>query len=155
VISNGAIVQAVDYDLGPNGYAYSDMDTASYHYTPGVNTRGNRGGVYRNDGVDIRSFGSDYEIFSIEDGEWLQYTVEAPVASSYTMQVKLAKDAADAVFSVMINGKTIAQDVQGPSGAGWQQVPVKQVKLQQGINRIRIYFTKGGCLFQQLQFQQR
>jgi endoglucanase len=52
-VSNNTVILAVDYDLGISGAAYSDKDTADYHVTTGKTTAGNRGRVYRNDGVDI------------------------------------------------------------------------------------------------------
>jgi len=56
IIRNGAVVRAVDYDLGRVGYAYWDRDTARYQYvSPPVASAGNRGWSYRNDGVDIQS----------------------------------------------------------------------------------------------------
>src|SRR5690606_37119608 len=69
VLNTSLTVKAVDYDLGRQSFAYFDKDTASYHYTPGVNTQGNRGKVYRNDGVDIyKSKEGDFYVGHIEDG---------------------------------------------------------------------------------------
>ncbi|WP_291942538.1 cellulase family glycosylhydrolase [Chitinophaga sp.] len=153
VITDNTTIAAVDYDLGRNGYAYNDLDTASYHYTPGVNTRGNRGGAYRNDGTDIRMADGQYEIFSIEDGEWLQYTVQVPQAGNYRISVKAAKDSGDAVCSIWVNDRKATGDVAMPVVQGWQDIPVGQVKLTKGSNRIRIYFSKGGCLLRQLTFK--
>ncbi|WP_167018946.1 cellulase family glycosylhydrolase [Chitinophaga sp. Cy-1792] len=155
VITDNAVVKAVDYDLGRNLFAYSDLDTASYHYTPGVNTRGNRGGVYRNDGVDIKSENGDYNIFSIEDTEWLQYTLTVPKAGNYTIYVKAAKDEGNAVFNLLDNGRTVATAVAVPDVQGWQRIAVKNIKLNKGEHQFRVYFTKGGCQFNQLEFQRQ
>ena len=62
-ISNGTVMYAVDYDLGVNGAAYYDLDTANYRISTGRESMGNRGRTYRNDGVDI------YED-SIHHGDW-------------------------------------------------------------------------------------
>src|SRR5690606_10340946 len=76
IITQNAVVKAVDYDLGRNGFAYFDKDTASYQFVyPPVKTTGNHGRMYRNDGVDIdRYTNADgktaYYINHIEDGEW-------------------------------------------------------------------------------------
>lgn len=155
VIGDAAIVQAVDYDLGRNGYAYNDLDTASYHYTPGVNTRGNRGMAYRNDGVDIKADNGAYYIFHTEDNEWLQYTVKVPKAGSYTIKLTVAKDSADALLDLQVNGKDRAKGLAVPAGAGWQQATVADVKLDKGENRIRVVFARGGCLFSQLEFKRK
>ncbi|WEK34575.1 MAG: cellulase family glycosylhydrolase [Candidatus Pseudobacter hemicellulosilyticus] len=53
-LTGNYLLPAVDYDLGPNGIAYFDMDTANYHIANGgKRSEGNRGHMYRNDGVDI------------------------------------------------------------------------------------------------------
>lgn len=77
-IRNQTVIQAVDYDLGISGAAYSDKDTADYHVSTGKTTAGNRGRAYRNDGVDIgRNINApdSYYVNHFETGEWLQYTI--------------------------------------------------------------------------------
>jgi hypothetical protein len=67
-------IAAVDYDLGRNGVAYFDMDTADYRIA-GQRGAGNKGRVYRNDGVDIRrdsSAAESYFVSDMEKNEWLQ-----------------------------------------------------------------------------------
>ena len=69
------MIRAVDYDLGRNGIAYYDLDTANYRISTGKPSMGNYGGMYRNDGVDIYQNASDpgnYYVGKIETGEWLQ-----------------------------------------------------------------------------------
>jgi hypothetical protein len=76
-VSPGTVIQAVDYDLGANGHAYYDLDTANYRISTEKETIGNRGRTYRNDGVDIYEDSSDksnYYVGHFEDGEWLRYT---------------------------------------------------------------------------------
>ena len=76
-LKDSLLINAVDYDLGRNGVAYYDLDTANYS-APGNRNVGNRGDVYRNDGVDIYKDSSKYNTYyvgSIEDEEWLQYTI--------------------------------------------------------------------------------
>ena len=85
IIVPGAVIQAVDYDLGRNGIAYYDMDTANYRISTGKPSMGNYGGMYRNDGVDIFQDTSDpgkYYVGKIETGEWLQYTVQVEKSGS-------------------------------------------------------------------------
>jgi endoglucanase len=74
-LENSITIPAVDFDMGRQRSAYYDLDSASYQYTAGVNTRGNAGWTYRNDGVDIKNEKGVNYIFNIEDGEWLQYTI--------------------------------------------------------------------------------
>src|SRR5258705_8133791 len=94
-IYSGFVLKAVDYDLGRNGVAYYDTDTANYRISTGKGSVGNRGGVYRNDGVDIFKDSSRYESYyvgSIEDGEWLQYTIYVKEKGSYTLKISVATD---------------------------------------------------------------
>jgi len=83
---------AADYNLGGNGYGYLDKDTASYQYTPGVHTTGNKGHYYRNDGVDIKRDSTTGQpiIFSIEAGEWLAYSPVLPSQGTYQLQLDYA-----------------------------------------------------------------
>src|SRR6218665_420326 len=150
VIEKDAEIQAVDFDMGRQRLAYYDKDTASYHYTPGVNTRGNRGGAYRNDGVDIQREGSEVHIFSIEEGEWLQYTVNVSRAGRYTVsfEVATANDSARISFS---SGKKKLINSQALENTGglqqWKISAPQSVRLEKGVQQIRVYADKGGFNF--------
>ncbi|MCH5719639.1 cellulase family glycosylhydrolase [Niabella hibiscisoli] len=100
------IIKAVDFDMGAQRVAYFDRDTASYHYTPGVNTAGNRGWTYRNDGVDIKRENDDHYIFHIEDGEWLQYTVSVKKAGNYRFEFRTRSDSARGALTILDNEKS-------------------------------------------------
>lgn len=156
IIKDKAVINAVDYDLGRNLFAYSDLDTASYHYTPGVNTQGNRGYAYRNDGVDIKKDGDELYVFHTETGEWLQYTTQVAVGGAYTLKVKVAAeaDAVEARFNITSNGKALATNVTVPANTkGWQVLDLKNIQLAKGINRLRIEFVQGGCRFDGITFK--
>lgn len=151
VIKDKAVIRAVDYDLGRNLSAYADMDTASYHYTPGVNTQGNRGYSYRNDGVDIQKDGDDFVVFHIENGEWLQYTGTVTAPGTYTLQVRLDSDGGH--FSITDNGKALATDKAIPANIkGWQTVEIKNIQLAKGVHPLRIRFSEGIGRFSAITF---
>jgi endoglucanase len=156
-ISNGAIINAVDYDLGRNGVAYFDKDTADYHIS-GKPGEGNRGHVYRNDGVDIRKDSAEYESYyvsDIEDGEWTQYTVQAKAPGTYTVKLKVASPIDNGALSVTVNGAAQAKNIQVPNTGGlttWKIITVKNIKLKAGSNKIRLYFDKGGFNLHYMQF---
>ncbi|SEW42104.1 cellulase family glycosylhydrolase [Chitinophaga arvensicola] len=158
VIKDKAVIRAVDYDLGRNGIAYNDLDTASYHYTPGVNTQGNRGYAYRNDGVDIRREDNGFVVFHIENGEWLQYTAQVAAAGNYTLQVKVKADtdSTGARLNISSNGKVLAGNVAVPSGdKEWQVITLKNIRLSKGENRLRVEFVQGGCVFSEIAFERK
>ncbi len=136
------LINAVDYDLGRQGYAYYDKDTASYQYTPGVKTVGNRGHAYRNDGVDIEGSKDGYYVFSIEDGEWMQYTVSVQETGEYNLTFKTASDNAEGKLSFLADGATLVKELPVPDSKGlqnWQSVEAKHIHLSKGIHQLRVY----------------
>ena len=148
-ITDGAVVKAVDYDLGRNGAAYNDNDTARYQYvSPPVRTAGNRGGAYRNDGVDIQKDSLDYSVFSIEDGEWLQYTVDVADAGTYTIDFTMSAGGDGGMFTLLCNDKVVAADV----AVKGQPVEVRNIHLKAGVNQLRVLADKGGFSFREMRF---
>lgn len=135
-LKKGYVMQAVDYDLGRNNVAYADADTASYHYTPGVNTQGNRGRTYRNDGVDIKEDENGPYIYHTEAGEWLQYSVEVKDAATYQVSVNYSG-----------NGE-LGLEVNN------QQVDFEQpVRFLPGTNTIRLLIKEGDLEIRSLTFE--
>jgi len=152
VLTSSLTVEAVDYDLGRQRYAYYDKDTASYMYTPGVHTQGNRGHAYRNDGVDIKPDSTaghqfaGYHVFNIEDGEWMQYTINVKKAGSYAIRFKVASTGNTGRISVMNGTTSLAADIEVQetgSDHNWQTTAVKKLKLKAGVNKLRIVADKG------------
>jgi endoglucanase len=159
-MTNKTIINAVDYDLGRNGYAYFDVDTADFHVSTGKYTAGNKGRIYRNDGVDIRKDSARYESYyvsDIEDGEWLQYTVNTKLAGTYTVNLQVAADIATGALSLSVNGG-VKQNVAVPNTGSlktWQVISIKNVSLKAGSNKVRLYADKGGFNLHYLQFVKR
>ncbi len=145
-LNTGAlIIKAVDFDMGAQRVAYFDRDTASYHYTPGVNTAGNRGWTYRNDGVDIKRENDDHYIFHIEDGEWLQYTVSVKNTGNYRFEFRTRSDSARGALTILNNEKKLALvNLPASSSKQWSSTPAPAIKLTKGLNRLKIYVEKGG-----------
>lgn len=157
-VNNNTVIQAADYDLGINGAAYSDKDTADYHVSTGTTGAGNKGRVYRNDGVDISIDSNKYDahyVSSIESGEWLQYTINVKDAGVYTLKLDVAAGTADGILSLTVNGETAAKDITVPATGGltsFQQIELKNIKLDQGKQVLRIYAGTGGFNFSSIQF---
>jgi endoglucanase len=156
-LKSKTIIQAVDYDLGSNGSAYYDHDTANYHGS-GVPGQGNKGRTYRNDGVDIRKDSSHYEqyfVSDIEDGEWLQYTIHAIVPSTYTLRLHFGAIDKEGTISIILNGKMIAQNIYLPATGGmkqWKSIDINGIRLRGKQDRLRIKATHGGFNLKQLEF---
>lgn len=146
VVRSGAVVRAVEYDLGRSGSAYHDNDSARYQYaSPSSPSVGNRGWRYRNDGVDIEGSDSGYHVFGIEDGEWLQYTVDVAEPGTYTVSFAMA-GGDSCSFSLLCDGRPVATRV--PVGG-----EVKGVRLRKGECRLRVVADKGGFTFSRMEFR--
>ncbi len=160
LIGADAIIDAVDYDLGRQRVAYFDRDTARYQYaTPPVNTAGNRGREYRNDGVDIQADTTEgsrgYHVFSIEDGEWLQYTADVQGAGAYTIKFRIASDVDSGRISFTVGGEMRSKGIVVPNtrgGQNWRIIEVKDIQLARGRTSFRVYADKGGFSLKSIQF---
>ena len=154
-IKAGTILRAVDFDLGRQGVAYFDTDTASYHYTPGVNTQGNRGRSYRNDGVDIRPDSTGHHIFHIEDGEWLQYTIDVQEGNITELQLQVADEKGLGRIIVRIDSPSVDNMFTVPATGGeenWVNLSVTIPQLKKGKNVIWVLAEKGGFNFKSIAF---
>jgi len=149
IVSANTTIKAVDYDLGRNGFAYNDMDTSRYQYTAGVHTQGNRGHTYRNDGVDIKAdeHNAPY-VFSIEDGEWLLYTTTVEQSGNYNLAFNTS--GSDGVIDLYDNDKLLAGNISVGASRDdndfIQSTPVA-IHLDKGVNKIKVFFKKGGFNF--------
>lgn len=151
-VGRQAVIQAVDYDLGAQRSAYYDKDTASYQYTPGVNTIGNRGHAYRNDGVDIEADSNGYHIFNIEDGEWLHYTFKVQRGGKYKVILLASANADSSNIRLMFPGWNTVVFPPGKAmptekKQSWKKIEFTNIPLQAGINRLTFIFNKGGFTF--------
>jgi len=141
------VISAADFDMGRQRSAYYDKDTSSYQFTPGVNTQGNRGHAYRNDGVDIKVDGVGPYVFNIEDGEWMQYTLNVKQAGTYTAKLTVSADNGDGRLS-LLNGADKLTDSQAVPNTGgvdkWSTIEIKNIKLKAGVQQLRVLMDKGG-----------
>jgi len=131
VIEDALTIPAIEYDLGRQGIAWYDKDSSR---TPGAKTQGNLGHVCRNDGVDITGDAGGYHIYSIEDGEWLQYTVDVKRSAEYKI---LIDSTGSGQVSLYDNGKLI---------------PAAGAYLSAGRHRIKVVADAGGFLLYALRF---
>jgi endoglucanase len=155
LITNKNTINAVDFDMGRNGFAYSDADTASYMYTPGVNTQGNRGRKYRNDGVDIKTgLNNEPYVFNIEDGEWLLFKINMNRAGQYEFLANTSGESKGGLISLFVNDKLQTKKLSilpSKSNDDFIASLPASVTLFKGINKIKIYFVKGGFNFKSFQ----
>jgi len=160
ILRPGLVVFAVDYDLGRNGFAYYDNDTADFHVATQKNSVGNRGRVYRNDGVDIKSctdsIMNGFNVAWMEPGEWLQYTLNVPGKGKYNLEMRVKTDSA-ATLQLFINGKAGAVTTFSKAHAGnngWQTVHLNDLYFQPGAHHLRIYVKSGAPELNYIWFNQ-
>lgn len=149
--SQRMVVHAADYDAGRSGAAYYDTESAEYWVATGKRTGWNRGGQYRNDGVDIGvsddASGNGYFIGWTEPGEWLQYTIDIPADGWYEMDLRArdAKPDSTGAVSLLVNGEKKGKEmILGKANAGsWQTVKGDAVQLKKGRQQLRLLITSG------------
>jgi endoglucanase len=148
------VIQASDYDMGRNGVAYADTDTANYQVSTGTYEPWNSGYSYRNDGVDIQPSGDSdtrsngYNIGWTADGEWLQYTLNVDSTAAYSLALRYAVPANTSAVSYWINGGNITNTVSLPSSGDyqvWTNQVVENVVLYKGRQKLKLKFEKGGA----------
>ena len=157
-ITGNAVINAVDYDLGINGVAYFDNDTTDYHISTQKRSAGNRGRVYRNDGVDIRKDSSVEESFYVsdtEEGEWLQYTINIAQKGVYTLAFSIASDNDKGGILLKEGNKILQANLLVPNTGGlktWQSLTTGNISFTGGRHALRVYIQQGGFNLQSIQF---
>jgi endoglucanase len=157
VINGGTVLNAVDYDLGRNGAAYFDTDTADYHISDGTKRGGNRGRVYRNDGVDITTdpgTGDSYFVTNTEPGEWLQYTIRVVKGGDYHIKLNYKAEKENGKVSVAVNDSKEARPVIVSKTTDWETLEIKNIAMHAGENTLRIYIDAAGLNLRSIQFME-
>ncbi|GAB4220257.1 MAG: hypothetical protein Kow001_01370 [Acidobacteriota bacterium] len=152
-----ADLQAVDYDLGTQGFAYFDRRSMRDSFED--NRPWNSGWSYRNDGVDIEPSQdppSDWNLGWIEDGEWLQFTLEVTEAGVYDVELRVATPQTGGRVLLRWNGVPLpASPLVVPRTGGWQSwtsIWARDLPLQPGTYRLRVEFPVGGFNLGRLRF---
>ncbi len=131
------IVHATDYDLGRNGSAYYDNQTATFHVTTGEFTAWNNGWVYRNDGVDIEPTqdivnSNGFNVGWIDSDEWMRYSINVEEDGLYNVITRVATPSTSGSFRIGVNGGDVTNDRFVPVSGGyqtWRPVIVEDVML--------------------------
>lgn len=140
---------AIDYDLGRNRYAYFDKDTGNYYIsTGGERTSGNKGRVYRNDGVDIDKEDNGTYVSHFEEGEWLQYTLSVRQKGLYSLELEIRSQDLASV-KVEVNGETKTMQING-NQKSWGRVALGKFQLSKGSNIVRVYSVGGKFDFKEM-----
>ncbi|HEV8605996.1 MAG TPA: PA14 domain-containing protein [Tepidisphaeraceae bacterium] len=132
----GERIEAEDYDIGGEGAAYHDVDTA------------NRGGRYRSDAVDIEiSSAGGFDVAYATAGEWLEYTINVPTDGNYALDIATASYAAGGTFHLDVDGLPALGPITVPATGGWQRWQVLHaagLKLTAGVHVLRLALDTNG-----------
>lgn len=142
---------AVDYDLGPVGYAYFDNDDATYQGSGEAFTRWNEGRLYRNDGVDIQEctdvITNGYAVAWIDDAEWLNFSIDVPASKIYNIEFRYSAQSSGARVYVEVNGRRASKSLVLQATGGWsvwKTATLNDVLIPQGSVKLKIVFEKAG-----------
>ncbi|MBN1925952.1 MAG: carbohydrate-binding protein, partial [Prolixibacteraceae bacterium] len=148
------ILFAADYDLGANGYAYFDTDTANYRVSTQNHTGWNNGRSYRNDGVDIEqctdAISNGFNVGWTENGEWLNYTVNAQETGTYTVVLRYKLEGS---VSLQVDGENFEALIL-PFTDEWANADMGEIALESGIHQVKLKIVEGGIKLNYLEFKQ-
>src|SRR5262249_46370164 len=131
-------IEAEQFDNGGEGIAYHDA------------TPGNAGGQYRTTDVDIEGttdVNGGYDVGWIDVGEWLNYTVTATAAGTYTLDARVASSGAGGTFHLESNGVAVTGSLTIPNTGGWQNWTTVSAPIQfaaAGTQILRLVFDTAG-----------
>lgn len=152
------VIASVDYDLGGLGVAYFDADYQNVAGPGGP--RWNKGGAYRNDGVDIEPCsdpeGPESNVGWLEPGEWLQYSFSVGIEGTYEVSARVAAPTMGGAFQLLVDHTPAVDHVAVPATGGWQQwekVPCGKTTLSAGQHVVTFMVKMGGFNVNQLIFR--
>lgn len=128
------IIEAEHYDIGANGNTYYDLTT------------GNTGNEFRTDDVDIEIAANTAETYNVgwvENGEWLEYTVDVLEAGDYKFEFRVATETGSDGFHLSVDENELIPTIAIVATGGWQTyetVVVNNVTLSAGEHTIRLTF---------------
>lgn len=151
---------ATDYDLGLINQAYFDTDYQNLWVSTTKRTEWNSGNQMRNDGVDIQKCNdkttNGYAVSYIQDGEWLQYTIDTNKSKTYDVTIRYSNNKSNGkVYLADQKGNKLTQTVSLAYTGGnsnWKTTSLGTITLKEGSNKVRIYFEKGDFNFNFLEF---
>jgi len=113
----------------------------------------NRGGQYRNTGVDIENCSDSncgFNVGWMRPGEWLEYNISVASSGTYSAQMRLAARRSDAQYSIAIDGSNVTGNQAVGTTGGWQSWVTRTVNLgnlSSGNHTIRVNVENSGFNF--------
>jgi len=127
------VIEAEDFDLGPEGFAYHDCDST------------NQGGAYRPAaGVDLEACSEGgFNVGWMCGGEWIEYTVDVAQAGAYLVRARVASNTTGGTFRLLFDGVDKTGQMAVPVTGGWQNWTTisKVAELSAGVQEMRFINT--------------
>lgn len=160
IYKTGEPIFATDYNLGRNGFAYFDTDTADFHGSTDNYIAWNQGWSYRNDGVDIEpAFDTQatngFNVGWTDDGEWMEYSLKVDSTAAYTLNIRSASGSSGSKVHFESDGTVITPviDLPGTSGwTSWRTTGTTGIILTKGTHKIKLVFDEGGSNLNYFEF---
>lgn len=128
-------IEAEDYDAGGLGISFFDKDVE------------NKGGVYREDAVDVGlldSASGGFVVGYTEEGEWLEYTVDVFKTGRFKLTLRAASGVENASVKFFVDDETVTDTVKIPSGGSWNAydtVSVETSSIAAGKHVLKVLVT--------------
>ena len=153
------MIPATHYDMGTQDEAYKDADFINLRVSTGERTPWNTGRKMRNDGVDIQlssdNRGNGYEVFDIQDSEWLLFTVEVGESGTYDLGIRYSGGENGSAVHLEAQGKTLGGTLSlAPTGSAsrYATATLSGVALKAGRQQVKLVFDRGGFNLNYLDF---
>lgn len=145
-------IEAVDFVMGRNGYAYFDQDVANYAVSTGNYTAWNTGWSYRNDGVDIErssdgQSSTGYNVGWLDKGEWMKYTVNVENTGIYYLEIRAAGGDWGGTIRLSDGKADLIPSTFVPFSGGyqdWQTMTIEGIFLEAGKQEIICHVDEAG-----------
>ena len=134
-----------DFDLGRQGFAYYDKFEANYAQSTGEFTAWNNGWTYRNDAVDIEKNeieGNGYHIGFVNQGEWINYTVNCSESGAYKVTARVATQQSGGLTHLSIDSNHASSVIEVSSTGGWttfEDYVFENVIVEQGVRTLTFH----------------
>lgn len=140
------IIGPTEYNLGGAGIGYSDNDAT------------NRGdGPRPLEGVDTGERLPEGAVVAwINQGEWIEYTVQVETAGTYTLDVEIASRVGNGAFSITMNGEEVGTTTPFSATGDWNVFEKNSLMLgtlEAGIFKMRLTMTRSGFNLGDLEFK--
>ena len=154
------IIYATNYDLGREGFAYHDIDIATYHVSTSSFTAWNTGWSYRNDGVDIEpcldnTNTNGYNIGWFNKGEWLKYTVDIQESGVYDIHIRSAAGDFGGQFHFEVDDARVSRNYFAPYTGGyqnWQTITIENIVLDDANTTLSLHSDGQGYNLNSFEF---